>query len=104
MKHIANINHKYKILDTIKKELKSDEILIHLDFSENYECKYTEEIQSVHFGGSSPKVTLHTLILYYCDPLSGEHLHKSFVTFSDYNQHNPIAIAAHLEPVVKRIK
>lgn len=31
MKHTANINHQYTSLDTIKKELKSDEILIHMD-------------------------------------------------------------------------
>lgn len=104
MIHTANINHQYRILDTIKKELKCDEIFIHMDFSENYECKYAREIQSVHFGGSKPQVTLHTVVVYYCDQLSGEHRHKSFVTLSDCNLHSAVAIAAHLEPVIKDVK
>lgn len=37
-----------------------NEIIIHIDFSENYCCKYDKEIQSVHFGPSQTHVTLHT--------------------------------------------
>ena len=63
--HIANIKHQYPVTSQIKKSLAEDEVLAHLDFSKNYQCKYGEEIQSVHFGGSRKPVTLHTVMLYY---------------------------------------
>nr|CAI5852334.1 unnamed protein product [Callosobruchus analis] len=37
-------------------------ILVHMDFSENYVCKYSCEVQSAHFGGSKPQITLHTAV------------------------------------------
>lgn len=38
--------------------------MLHVDFSENYNCKYSEEIQSVHFGGAGQQITRHTAVLY----------------------------------------
>ncbi|KAL4720332.1 hypothetical protein ACJJTC_012445 [Scirpophaga incertulas] len=35
-----------------------------MDFSENYAYKYTEEVQSLHFGGSRGQVCLHTAVVY----------------------------------------
>ena len=36
----------------LKENLKENECLIHVDFSENYECKMSREIQTMHFGES----------------------------------------------------
>ncbi|KAJ8894441.1 hypothetical protein PR048_007095 [Dryococelus australis] len=58
LQHCANIEHQFKVLDSVKKSLGENEHLIHIYFSENYCCKYTAEIQSTHFGGSKPQVTL----------------------------------------------
>lgn len=35
--------------------LREWEVLFHIDFSENYVCKYSSEVQSVHFGASKNK-------------------------------------------------
>nr|CAI5819089.1 unnamed protein product [Callosobruchus analis] len=59
--HLRNIVHQYRIIDDIKKNISTEEILIHADFSENYSCKYNEEVQSAHFGSSKPQITLHTV-------------------------------------------
>nr|CAI5840228.1 unnamed protein product [Callosobruchus analis] len=43
MAHSRNIMHQYNSVDQIKKRLTS-EVLFHIDFSENYSCKYASEI------------------------------------------------------------
>lgn len=52
MVHVSKIKHQRATIQNIKKTLKPNEVLIHSDFSENYNCKYGSEIQSAHFGGS----------------------------------------------------
>lgn len=71
----------------------------HIDFSENYCCKYDKEIQSVHVGPIQTQVTLHTGVVYF----KGE-CTLSFCTVSDYNKHGPPAIWAHLKPILAHVK
>ncbi|CAH0397160.1 unnamed protein product [Chilo suppressalis] len=63
-KHVATITHQYQMIAKLKRKLTQNEVLIHIDFSENYCCKYYEEIQAVHFGGARQQVTLHTGVLW----------------------------------------
>lgn len=45
MKHISNIyRSSVQVYFQTKKNLKTDEVLIQVDFSQNYECKSTREI------------------------------------------------------------
>ena len=80
-----------------KSSLKEDELLIHIDFSENYNCKQHSEIQSCHFGASHSQVTLHTGVAYTSD----EKAHP-FCTVTDYRKHDPHAIMVHLEIALKK--
>ncbi|KAJ8875480.1 hypothetical protein PR048_023375, partial [Dryococelus australis] len=57
-------NHQCEEISQLKKNILQNEVLVHVDFSENYTCKYSKEIQSAHFGGSKPQVTIHTCVLY----------------------------------------
>lgn len=102
MTHERNVIHQYCTVDQIKKQLSHNEVLFHIDFSENYGCKYGEEIQSAHFGGSKPQVTLHTVVTYHralnCV------VPTSFCTLSDSMRHDPAAICAHLEPIIIEIR
>lgn len=66
-KHVYNIKHQYFQYLTCIKELKDNEVAIHIDFSENYTCKLATEVQSMHFAGSKPQITLHTGVLYRKD-------------------------------------
>lgn len=75
----------------MKNKLKENEILLHVDFSENYSCKYAKETQSVHFGASREQITLHTGMMYHKTKKQG------FCTFSKSLRHDPSAILAHLE-------
>ncbi|CAH1114447.1 unnamed protein product [Psylliodes chrysocephalus] len=102
MLHMRNIIHQYKVINDVKNNLADNEILIHMDFSENYNCKYGEEIQSAHFGGSKPQVSLHTVIVYHNK--NKKTINTNYCTISESLRHDPPAICAHLEPVFTRTK
>ena len=63
-RHFFNIGHQYKTLRLLRENLDEGEIIIHMDFSEKYSCKYQKEIQSVHFGASQKQISLHTCVAY----------------------------------------
>ncbi|XP_050513116.1 uncharacterized protein LOC126888787 [Diabrotica virgifera virgifera] len=96
MLHVRNIYHQHRTLSTIKKSLNESKLLLHIDFSENYSCKYSSEAQSVHFGASRQQITLHTGVAYSKDRVS------SFCTISPSLRHDAKAIAAHLIPILER--
>lgn len=102
--HVQNIVHQQKTIQEIKNNLKQDEVLIHLDFSENYNTKYGEEVQSAHFGGSKPQLSLHTVVTYHKDGESNQLVKTCFCTISPVLRHDPVAIVEHLKPVINDIK
>ena len=51
-RHLFNIRQQYAYCRGLRSCMANDECLIHIDFSENFSCKYSTEIQSVHFGSS----------------------------------------------------
>ena len=95
LKHEFTIAHQYQTLKVLKQNLTENDCLIHMDFSENFNTKYSEEIQSFHFGGSRTQISLHTVVVYTnCKT-------ECFATMSTDLSHNVPAIWAHLEPILK---
>lgn len=99
MIHVAYIHHQCSTMDQLKENLQDTEVLVHIDFSENYSCKYSTEVQSVHFGASREQVTLHTGVCYARK--NGVKSTLSFCLLSPDLRHDPSAIWAHLIPVLK---
>lgn len=77
-RHVFNVRHQFLQYRNLKGKLDDSSCLIHIDFSENYLCRYHSEIQSAHFGASHKQTTLHTGVLYVSqnDPVT-------FCTISD---------------------
>lgn len=42
--HLSNMLHQFKSIKSIKENLQPGDVLIHMDFSENYACKYGREV------------------------------------------------------------
>ncbi|CAG9787325.1 unnamed protein product [Diatraea saccharalis] len=106
MKHVGNFVHQVRSIHALKEKLSPSEGLLHIDFSENYNCKYSAEIQSAHFGGSKIQLSLHTCV-YYSNNSQPPDRHlktTSLCTVSENLRHDPILICAHLKPVMQRIK
>lgn len=98
-RHVFNIRHQYVQYRQLRSKLDDSTCLIHIDFSENYSCRYHSEIQSAHFGGSHKQTTLHTGVLYV-----GQNDPVSFCTISDSRLHEPAAIWAYMDPVFKHLQ
>jgi hypothetical protein len=110
LKHVYNYTHQFHEMKALKESLHPNEAIIVMDFSENYICKYSAEIQSVHFGASQQQITLHTSVMYYhkslqetedgsCDDIRS----LSFCTVSDNLRHDACAVWAHINPILKYI-
>ncbi|XP_037836219.1 uncharacterized protein LOC119617787 [Kryptolebias marmoratus] len=97
--HLFNICWQYRAYRELRENLQSHECLSHVYFSENYLCKYANEIQSVHFGGSHQQATLHTGVLYTATQRSP----IPFCSISPSRRHDPTAIWAHLDAVLDMI-
>lgn len=85
-----NVRHQYSKLRELKENLRKEEIIVQIDLAENYLCKYTSEIQAVHFGDSHKQVTLHTCVGYTTNDT------VSLCSLSSSMWHDPSAIWAHL--------
>jgi hypothetical protein len=96
-RHVYNIRHQYRSIRKLRETLGDKDVIVHIDFSENYSCKCTSEIQGMHFGASQRQITLHTGMVYYKDSS------QSFTTLSDSMFHGPAAIWAHMKPVLNKI-
>ena len=92
-KHQFNIRNQYAAYRKIREEQVDGDVLIHIDFAENYVCRYAAEIQSLHFGGSHDQATLHTGVAYV-----NKHV-APFCTIRDLKVHSPEAIWTYLSPV-----
>ncbi|KAL1498399.1 hypothetical protein ABEB36_009206 [Hypothenemus hampei] len=75
-----------------------------MDFSENYMCKYSEEVQFAHFGGSKPQITLHIVVTYHKVPAVNEPVTTCYCSLSKSLRHDPSAICAHLLPIIEEVK
>jgi hypothetical protein len=98
VKHTFVLRHQYRKLRESKEAKSESKIDVHIDFSENYLCKYTKEIQAAHFGTSHEQVSLHTGILY------NNFTTEPFCSISNSTRHDASAIWAHLKPVLKYIQ
>ena len=98
-RHIFNIHTQYTSLKNLKDNLSTSECLIHIDFSENYECKVSEEVQAMHFGASRSQISLHTGVLYIANEKP-----FSFCSVSESTRHDPVVIWSHLNPVLEEVK
>ena len=52
-------HYQYKTIKSLKDNLPEDHCTMHFDYSENWSCKYSRKITSVHFGASQQQATLH---------------------------------------------
>lgn len=63
-RHLYTVQHQYSALRIMKHVLNSNEIVLQIDFAENYNCRLSSEVQSYHFGASRNQVTIHNVVAY----------------------------------------
>ena len=97
-RHVYIIRHQFRCYKQLKETLDVNEVVVHVDFSENYVCRNAAEIQAAHFGASNRQASLHTGVLYTVDG------HVSFASISTSFRHDPAAIWAHLRPILLELR
>ena len=85
--HVYTILNQYAVLSAKKEKLQQHEVLIHIDFSENWTIKHLSAAQSAHFGASLQQVTLHTGVAYFQNNQT-----ISFCSITDNSNHGPTAV------------
>ena len=105
--HTERIRAQYSAIKKLKDSLKQNEIVVHMDFAENYSCKGERMIQSSYWN--PVQVTLHPVVVYFRNEKTGEVEHRSLVYVSSQNQHNSTMVMAiikslMLEDIVDIIK
>lgn len=94
MTHCDNWHHQFQEMKKFKNRLAEDDLLLHTDFAENFECKYGNEIQAIHFGGNRQQITLHTCMLYFGSSK------QSYCSIAPDLNHDPITILNLLKPIL----
>ena len=73
-----------------KEELCSGEILVNVDFSENYSFILQDAIQGYHWNNS--QVTIHPYVAFYINSGDSEVHHLSYMIISDCLHHETISV------------
>lgn len=100
--HEFRVHHQLSAMETIQNNMGDNDAYVLIDFSQNWICKYAEEIQSVHFGASQRQISLQTGGFYIRDD-SGKLVFESFASISDCVRHDAAAVWALLKPVIAKI-
>ena len=83
--HLFTKNHQHEQFKLLKENLKDNEIIIHVDFSENYDNKQQNTTQSACFGYQS--FSLYTVCIYYNE--KGIVKVEMLVLVTPTTEHNP---------------
>lgn len=103
LKHLYFMKHQQRELQNQKRNIGVNEILIQIDFSENYIAKCHSEIQSMHFGASKKQISLHTGIYYYRETYESSVKSQTFCSVSNNLDHQAHAIWAHLDEILLQL-
>ena len=61
--HVKRLNTQYNQIRHLKENLPAQNMILQMNFSENYSCKSLDEVQSAYCNKTS--VTLHPAVPYY---------------------------------------
>lgn len=61
--HVARVQHQYKELRKLRENLPANELVVWMDFAENFQCVSVEEVQSAYCN--APAISLHTMVIYF---------------------------------------
>lgn len=99
--HTQNIQQQYKSIADLKKMLPKNHVIVQMDFSENYSCSHSDEVQNAYFNPTM--VTLHPVVFYYRNDAGGLD-HKSLMFVSDDLGHNAGSVFAFITRLIPKIR
>ena len=90
--HLFRVVNQFRQIRHVKSNISDQEMILHIDFSENYTSKEQAEVQAAHFGNHH-QITIHVHqgVCYMQDTSP-----QCFATLSDDNRKTAEAVAAHV--------
>lgn len=98
--HVVRLKTLYKQLKLNKEKLLDDQVIVQMDFAENYTCRALDEVQTAYWGLTS--VTLYPTVVYYRE--NDTLKHKSFVVISNTLVHSASTVAVFMDAILPEIK
>ncbi|VDI36208.1 Hypothetical predicted protein [Mytilus galloprovincialis] len=98
--HVDRVRCQYREIKTLKDSLKEKEVLVQMDFAENYSCKSLAEVQSAYWNQTP--VTIHPVVVYFRGQSKLEH--KSIAIISDELSHCTSTVCTFLDSLVPVLK
>ena len=100
--HVSRVNAQYSAQHFLKENLKVGHVAIHMDFSEDYNCRSQDEVQSAYWNNIS--VTLHPVIVYHSKSINEDVAVKSFVVISNESRHDARFVYATIGKIVAEVQ
>ncbi|XP_039478424.1 uncharacterized protein LOC120443585 [Oreochromis aureus] len=91
---VQNQNREYK---NMTRNCNETTVIVHVDFSEAWKCKFNSEVQSCRYGQNLPQITLHIGMFYT------KHEKAGFCTISESKCQDAAAIWTYMDQVLKDI-
>jgi hypothetical protein len=101
LQHVDRVRHQYRSAAELKAKLPINEVVVQMDFAENFACQTADEIQSAYWNCTN--VTLHPVVAHR-KLTNGIIEHSNYVFVSDVNQHNSRAVVAIIQKLVPLLK
>ncbi|XP_060564531.1 uncharacterized protein LOC132723774 [Ruditapes philippinarum] len=98
--HVQRVREQYQQVRLLKESLPEDEIMVQMDFAENYSCRSLNEIQTAYWNQTM--VTIHPAVAYFRE--NGELKHKSYVLISDEMAHCSSTVCTFLDHIIPELK
>ena len=95
-KHAEQIQNQYAEMRRLRQNLPKDEIMVWMDFAENFSCTSQEEVQSAYW--TTDMISLHTMVVY------SESEVQSYVAISDVLTHNASVVYCIIQKFVPLLK
>ena len=84
--HVRRVSTQYSQQCFLKEKLKCGQVAIHMDFSEDYNCRSQDEVQSAFWNNIS--VTLHPVVAYYRNNFDEDLAVKRYVIVTNESRHD----------------
>lgn len=98
--HVERVKIQYHEMRKLRENLPENEIVLWMDFAENFICTSVEAVQSSYWNQAM--VSLHTMVVYF--PKSQGQRLQSFVAVSDVLSHNATVVYTILRKLIPMLK
>ena len=99
--HAKRVTVQYNEMRRLRESLSENEMVVWMDFAENYSCVSLEEIQSAYWNATA--ISLHTMVVYSNSNGNSTRV-QSYVAVSDVMSHNASSVYTILKKLGSLLK